>query len=403
MRDVEPRRMQKRKTVNVQGEPLQRSLSQRASLVPLPMNPAATEPALKMTLAWEPKASPHCLHFHGRSQKGAQWPYQHLNLDHSMASSALSGSTNKTSSSISEVLERCEVDAETILSNLGFLEEETQAASWIPARFFSVPSQAQGIDFQLFLRAQVQRLEMEDPCLMLATRFKQVQTLAVTADAFFCLYSYVSKTPIQKVSPAHLFGTFLEIPDSWEASSNPVALTPLQRLQKAVSRMCLYTSPQGESPRECNMRSPMSRLERIVWEVMEKIRQNKLQLGGENMQDHTVPAGGSFCPSNLSSASSETTIMETASSCLGYETPSQSGDKADLAFPELGVWLSHCTEGASTEGPDHFGYREPYWLGHRSLQGTSSQDESSDESEVLPTEQGSTPREDCADTLTKLL
>uniref|UniRef100_A0A8D2IXA0 ITPR-interacting domain-containing protein n=1 Tax=Varanus komodoensis TaxID=61221 RepID=A0A8D2IXA0_VARKO len=73
-------------------------------------------------------------------------------------------------SSISEVLDLCEVDAETILCNLGFMQEEMEAASWIPARFFAVPSQAQGIDFQLLLRSQVQRIEMEDPCLMLACR-----------------------------------------------------------------------------------------------------------------------------------------------------------------------------------------------------------------------------------------
>uniref|UniRef100_A0A803TP44 ITPR-interacting domain-containing protein n=1 Tax=Anolis carolinensis TaxID=28377 RepID=A0A803TP44_ANOCA len=86
-----------------------------------------------------------------------------------MASSAISSSTNKTTSSISEVLDLCEVDVETILCNLGFIQEEPQATSWIPARFFSVPSQAKGIDFQLFLRAQVQRIEMEDPCLILAS------------------------------------------------------------------------------------------------------------------------------------------------------------------------------------------------------------------------------------------
>ncbi|XP_066468896.1 protein TESPA1 [Tiliqua scincoides] len=334
-----------------------------------------------------------------RSQKGMQWPYQHLNLDHSMASSALSGSTNKTSSSISEVLERCEVDAETVLSNLGFIEEETKATSWIPARFFAVPSQAKGIDFQLFLRAQVQRLEMEDPCLMLATRFKQVQTLAATADAFFCLYSYVSKTPVQKFSPAHLFGAFPEIPGSWDASSNSEALTPLQRLQRAVSKMCLYTSPRGEPPKECNMRSPMSRLEQIAWEVMEKIRHDRLHLGGENIRGHTGPTGDSFCQSNLGSTSSETTIMETASmassSSFGCKTLSHSGEKADLVFPELEPWLSRNTEGASMKRPNHFGYPEPYRPKNHSPQRTSSQDESSDDSEVWPKEQDSTTGEDC--------
>ncbi|KAH0628985.1 hypothetical protein JD844_010685 [Phrynosoma platyrhinos] len=75
---------------------------------------------------------------------------------------------DRAESSISEVLDLCEVDAETILCNLGFSQDEQQATSWIPARFFSVPSQAKGIDFQLFLRAQVKRIEMEDPCLILA-------------------------------------------------------------------------------------------------------------------------------------------------------------------------------------------------------------------------------------------
>uniref|UniRef100_A0A8C5RJD1 ITPR-interacting domain-containing protein n=1 Tax=Laticauda laticaudata TaxID=8630 RepID=A0A8C5RJD1_LATLA len=71
---------------------------------------------------------------------------------------------------ISEVLDLCQIDAETILGNLGFTEELAEAATWIPDRFFSVPSQAEGINFHLFLRAQVQRIEMEDPCLMLVSK-----------------------------------------------------------------------------------------------------------------------------------------------------------------------------------------------------------------------------------------
>lgn len=71
--------------------------------------------------------------------------------------------------SISEVLEWRQADAEEILYNLGFVQSEPGAVARIPARFFSAPSRAKGIDFQLFLKAQVRRMEMEDPCLMLAS------------------------------------------------------------------------------------------------------------------------------------------------------------------------------------------------------------------------------------------
>lgn len=49
------------------------------------------------------------------------------------------------------------------------MQSEPEAVARIPARFFSAPSRAKGIDFQLFLKAQVRRMEMEDPCLMLAS------------------------------------------------------------------------------------------------------------------------------------------------------------------------------------------------------------------------------------------
>lgn len=72
--------------------------------------------------------------------------------------------------SITEILEWCQEDAEEILYNLGFVQDELQATARIPSRFFAAPSQARGIDFQLFLKAQVQRMEMEDPCLTLASK-----------------------------------------------------------------------------------------------------------------------------------------------------------------------------------------------------------------------------------------
>ncbi|XP_062979117.1 protein TESPA1 [Elgaria multicarinata webbii] len=327
-----------------------------------------------------------------RSQKGTLWPSQHLNMDHSMASSAISGSTNKTSSSISEVLDLCEVDAETILCNLGFMQEEKQAASWIPARFFSTPSQAQGINFQLFLRSQVQRIEMEDPCLMLATRFKQVQTLAVTADAFFCLYSYVSKTPVQKISPSHFFWASPEMPESWNVSSQPQAVTPLQRLQRAVSRMCLYTSPrEGGSPWASNVPSPMSRLERIVWEVMKKAQKDRFHFIMEDMEEeeegeeeeeeeaHMGSTEGPFCHSRMGSASSKSTVVEVTpmtSPCFCCEAPSHCWENTHIILPGLEPWLPHCTGGARLDRLDNVSYEELYHYGGCSSPVASSPDES---------------------------
>ncbi|XP_015742292.1 protein TESPA1 [Coturnix japonica] len=178
-----------------------------------------------------------------------------LSLGHSMASSAPSGLTNRTGSSISEVLDWCQADAEEILYDLGFVQSDPGALTRVPSRFFSSPSQAKGIDFQLFLKSQVQRLEMEDPCLMLASRFHQVQALAATADAFFCLYSYVSKTPLQRISPSPLTWTHPNNPQPHIPPSQPPTLSPAERLRAAVSKMCLYTPPLGRVVREVLERS----------------------------------------------------------------------------------------------------------------------------------------------------
>ncbi|KAF1434201.1 Protein TESPA1, partial [Spheniscus mendiculus] len=183
----------------------------------------------------------------------------------------------------SEVLEWRQADAEEILYNLGFVQSEPGAVARIPARFFSAPSRAKGIDFQLFLKAQVRRMEMEDPCLMLASRFQQVQALAATADAFFCLYSYVSRTPVQRISPSRLTWACPDVPDIRIAPTQPCTLSPVERLKKAVSTMCLYTSPRDEdSPRGTGWAptvptSQPSALGKVVQEVLERAREERFR------------------------------------------------------------------------------------------------------------------------------
>lgn len=220
----------------------------------------------------------------------------------------MTGGTNKTSSSISEILDKVQEDAEDVLLSLGFGNENHKETSRIPARFFTNPSQAKGIDFQLFLKSQLRRIEMEDPCLMLASRFKQVQTLAATADAFFCLYSYVSKTPVQKFIPSHMFWNWspTDVPSIRILTPESEPHSPRERLRKAISKMCLYTCPKDRSspPRSIAQKNSM---DQVVWEVMDRVRGEKQVLqqdpdSGPRTQNYPMPFIGnvklptSFCP-----------------------------------------------------------------------------------------------------------
>ncbi|KAF5928423.1 hypothetical protein HPG69_015028 [Diceros bicornis minor] len=232
-------------------------------------------------------------------------PCQLPHLGCSLASSSMTGGTNKTSSSISEILDKVQEDAEDVLFSLGFGQEDHKDTSRIPARFFTTPSQAKGIDFQLFLKAQVRRIEMEDPCLMLASRFKQVQTLAATADAFFCLYSYVSKTPVQKFTPSHMFWNCnpTDVPSIRILAPEPEPHSPRERLRKAISKMCLYTCPRDRLSPPHNTPKRNS-LDQVVWEVMDRVRGEKLVLqqdpefGPGSQEDPVPPIRGTELPTS---------------------------------------------------------------------------------------------------------
>ncbi|XP_029450980.1 protein TESPA1 [Rhinatrema bivittatum] len=211
-----------------------------------------------------------------------------LKLGHSFLSSNVSSEMTRTCCSISEVLEMCQEDAENILYNLGFACEEPEVTAKIPTRFFQTPSQVKGINFRVFLEAQIRRIEMEDPCLTLASRFKQVETLATTANALCCLYSYVSKTPVQKIAPSHGFWDYSSIPciKIPEVSQEPKS--PVDRLRKAVQRMCLYTS-QRDRKHLCKAarRSPakLGSLEEVVQEVLVMVREDKQRCQGRDLKD----------------------------------------------------------------------------------------------------------------------
>lgn len=194
-----------------------------------------------------------CLRQHPSSEQHRRFPSSsfHRGLcppSHSMTSSCLSSSTWKSTSSVLDVLDLCSEDAEETLFDLGFGCDVPQVTVRIPPRFFTFPSQARGINLRLFLDSQLRRIREEDPNLSLASRFRQVEVLTAMANAFYSLYSHVSRTPLQKLAtPEFSFSSCpVERLERFRSSVRSEPRSPVERLKDTVNKMCLYPgSPRG--------------------------------------------------------------------------------------------------------------------------------------------------------------
>ncbi|XP_007249626.3 protein ITPRID1 isoform X1 [Astyanax mexicanus] len=91
-------------------------------------------------------------------------------------------STHSGPLSVMDVLNLWQDDPEELLLDLGFGAEEPDITVKIPARFINHQSKARGINIQLFLEAQKNRMDIENPDVR--NRFRQLEVLQQVTTAF---------------------------------------------------------------------------------------------------------------------------------------------------------------------------------------------------------------------------
>lgn len=98
------------------------------------------------------------------------------------------------------------------------------------------------------------------------------------ANAFYSLYSHVSRTPLQKLAPPQLtLSSPLAERTGSRTSVRSEPRSPVERLKDTISKMCLYTSSRG-SESASPSGSPRKRRCRETWNAEDQIPMPGLQM-----------------------------------------------------------------------------------------------------------------------------
>ncbi|XP_060726039.1 protein ITPRID1 isoform X1 [Tachysurus vachellii] len=135
-----------------------------------------------------------------------------------------------------DVLNLWQDDPEELLLDLGFGAEEPDITVKIPARFINHQSQARGINLKVFLEAQQNRIDIENPDVK--NRFRQIEVLQQVTTAFSSLVGGASSGAQKPV----------ELSEEARVRRKRVGMLFRNASKKSLSRLTKYRDERPLSP-----------------------------------------------------------------------------------------------------------------------------------------------------------
>ncbi|KAM4875012.1 protein ITPRID1 [Thomomys bottae] len=188
-------------------------------------------------------------------------------------------STTSVPQSIPEWLEFGEKDPVDILLDLGFGANEPDICTQIPARFLTCGSAAKGINIGVFLEAQKQRMDVENPSLY--GRFRQLEILDHVTSAFSSLLHDVNE--LQSNSGEKAGGQGLQ------KTSGRGAQEPQKRMSQLLRRASRQDTRRickGEAPETFRMETRFPSSSTELWNNGTELSVASIS----HSQDHKPPS-----------------------------------------------------------------------------------------------------------------